>query len=169
MSSSRTLPDKQSIQQMASCYPEIDIPSVEACLVFLETSTAFYNFVDSYLAPYKLSRGGFTILAQLVAASENRLLPSEFAERAGVTRASVTSLLDRLERDKLIKRQSHPTDRRMLTVRLTDEGRELIDKVLPLHFSYINVWMSDLSANEKQLLIKLLTKLRLKIPKSQKL
>ncbi len=169
MSSSRMLPDRQTIQRMADLYPEIDVPSVEVCLALLDTSTAFYDFVDSYLAPYKLSRGGFTILAQLVAALEDGLLPSEFAERAGVTRASVTSLLDRLERDKLINRQPHLTDRRMLTVYLTDEGRELMNKVLPLHFAYINAWMSDLSTHEKQISIELLTKLRLEIPNSPKL
>ncbi|WNN90038.1 hypothetical protein [Gloeocapsopsis dulcis] len=41
MASSRSLPDQQSIQRMASRYPEIDIASVEACLAFLDTSTAF--------------------------------------------------------------------------------------------------------------------------------
>ncbi len=104
MASSRTLPDQQTIQRMASRYPEIDIPSVEACLAFLDTSTAFYDSVDNYLAQHKLSRGKFALLMQLVEASEDGLLPSEFAERAGVTRASVTSLLDGLERDKLITR-----------------------------------------------------------------
>lgn len=169
MASSRTLPDQQTIQRMASRYPEIDIPSVEACLAFLDTSTAFYDFVDSYLAHHKLSRGKFTLLMQLVEAEGNGLLPSEFAQRAGVTRASVTSLLDGLERDKLITRQPHPVDRRMLTVQITDEGRELMNKILPQHFVRIKAWMDNLSDCEKQTLIKLLTKLRSEIPTLQKL
>jgi DNA-binding MarR family transcriptional regulator len=56
------------------------------------------------------------------------LLPSEFAERAGVTGASVTSLLDGLERDRLVTRQPHATDRRMITVQIRDKGRELMNK-----------------------------------------
>lgn len=169
MASSRSLPDQQTIQRMASRYPEIDIPSVEACLAFLDTSTAFYDSVDNYLAQHKLSRGKFTLLMQLVEADESGLLPSEFAERAGVARASVTSLLDGLERDKLITRQPHPEDRRMLSVHVTDTGRKLMSEILPQHFVWIKTWMDNLSHREKQTLIKLLTKLRSGIPTLQML
>lgn len=169
MASSRSLPDQQTIQRMANRYPEIDIPSVEACLAFLDTSTAFYNAVDSYLAHHRLSRGKFTLLMQLVEDSENGLLPSEFAERAGVARASVTSLLDGLERDKLIVRQPHAEDRRMLTVHMTDEGRELMNGILPQHFIWIKNCMDNLSEREKQTLIKLMAKLRSGISVPQKL
>jgi DNA-binding MarR family transcriptional regulator len=168
MASSRSLPDQQTIQRMASRYPEIDIPSIEVCLAFLDTSTAFYDAVDNYLAQHKLSRGKFTVLMQLVEADESGLLPSEFAERAGVARASVTSLLDGLERDKLITRQPHPEDRRMLSVHITDIGRELMNEILPYHFVWIKTWMDNLSHREKQTLIKLLTKLRSGIPTLQK-
>jgi DNA-binding MarR family transcriptional regulator len=104
-----------------------------------------------------------------VEADEAGLLPSEFAERAGLTRASVTSLLDGLERDLLITRQPHPVDRRMLSVQITDKGRELMDKILPQHFTWIKAWMENLSDRERQTLIKLLTKLRSGIPNLQKL
>jgi DNA-binding MarR family transcriptional regulator len=164
MASSRTLPDQQTIHRMANRYPEIDIPSVEACLVFLDTSTAFYDSVDSYLDSHNLSRGKFTLLMQLVEADEGGLLPSEFAERAGVTRASVTSLLDGLEREKLVTRQPHPVDRRMLSVHMTDKGRELMNRILPEHFVRIKAWMDNLSDREKKTFIKLLMKLRSSIP-----
>ncbi|GAA6623126.1 MarR family winged helix-turn-helix transcriptional regulator [Scytonema sp. NUACC26] len=169
MASSLILPDQQTIHRMVSRYPEIDVPSVEACLAFLDTSTAFYNAVDNYLAHYRLSRGKFTLLMQLVEADENGLLPSEFAERAGVTRASVTSLLDGLERDKLIVRQPHPIDRRMLTIHMTDKGRELMNTILPQHFVWIKEWMENLSHREQQTLIELLAKLRSGIDLSEKL
>ncbi len=169
MAGSRTLPDQQTIHRMASRYPEIDIPSVEACLAFLDTSTAFYDAVDHYLAHHRLSRGKFTLLMQLVEADENGLLPSEFAERAGVARASVTSLLDGLERDKLVTRQPHPEDRRMLTIHMTDKGRELMNGILPQHFVWIKEWMENLSHREKQTFIKLLAKLRSGISEQKKL
>jgi DNA-binding MarR family transcriptional regulator len=169
MASARSLPNSQTIQRMASRYPEIDIPSVEACLAFLDTSTAFYSAVDGYLVQHKLSRGKFTLLMQLVEASEAGLLPSEFAERASLTRASVTSLLDGLERDQLITRQPHPVDRRMLSVQMTEKGRELMNRILPQHFTWIKEWMENLSHREQQTLIKLLTKLRSGIPTLQKL
>ena len=86
-----------------------------------------------------------------------------------MARASVTSLLDGLERDKLITRQPHPEDRRMLNVHITDKGRELMNEILPQHFVWIKTWMENLSSREQQTLIKLLTKLRSGIPTLQKL
>jgi DNA-binding MarR family transcriptional regulator len=169
MISSRTIPDQQTIQRMASRYRELDIPSVETCLAFLDTTTAFYEAIDSYFAHYDLSRGKFTLLMQLLSVDENGLLPSEFAQRAGVTRATVTSLLDGLEQQELITRQPHPADRRMLRVHITAKGRELMNQILPDHFCRTTQLMAHLSAREKKTFIKLLTKLRLGIPALQKL
>jgi DNA-binding MarR family transcriptional regulator len=167
MISSRSLPNPQTLQRMASRYPELDIPSVEVCLAFLDTTTAFYEAIDGYLADHGLSRGKFTLLMQLVEADEDGLLPSEFAERAGVTRATVTTLLDGLEREQLVRRQPHPVDRRMLRVHMTEKGRDLITGILPDHFCRTKRLMAQLSDREKKTLIKLLVKLRSGIPALQ--
>lgn len=164
MISSRSLPDRQALQQMAKRYPELDIPSIETCLAFLDTITAFYAAVDSYFAQFGLSRGKVTLLMQLVEADEDGLLPSEFAERAGVTRATVTSLLDGLEREQLVTRQPHPDDRRMLRVHMTEKGRELMNEILPDHFCRMKDFMAHLSDRDKKTFIRLLNKLRAGIP-----
>ncbi len=164
MISSRSLPDRQALQRLANRYPELDISSVETCLAFLDTTTAFYAAVDSYFAQFGLSRGKFTLLMQLVEADEDGLLPSEFAERAGVTRATVTSLLDGLEREQLVTRQPHPGDRRMLRVHMKQKGRELMNEILPDHFCRTKGLMAHLSDRDKKTLIKLLNKLQAGIP-----
>lgn len=163
MISSRALPDRQALQRLADRYPELDIASVEACLAFLDTTTAFYEGVDTYFAQFGLSRGRFTLLMQLVEA-ETGLLPSEFAERAGVTRATVTSLLDGLEREQLVIRQPHSHDRRRLSVYLTEKGRKLMNEILPDHFCRTKDLMAYLSDRDKKTFIKLLSKLRAGIP-----
>jgi DNA-binding MarR family transcriptional regulator len=48
--------------------------------------------------------------------------PSELAERLQITTASVTELVDRLQRDDPVSRLPHPTDRRKLLVTLTPDG-----------------------------------------------
>lgn len=44
--------------------------------------------------------------------------PSDLAQALGLTRGSVTTLLDRLEAKEFVERIAHPTDRRALLVRL---------------------------------------------------
>src|SRR5689334_12829087 len=52
--------------------------------------------------------------------------PGRVAEALGVSRATVTGLLDRLEAEGLLTRAIDPHDRRCFILRLTPKGRELI-------------------------------------------
>lgn len=51
--------------------------------------------------------------------------PSEIAETVGLTPAGVTDVLDRLETRRLLRRTSHPKDRRAVLVELTRAGDRL--------------------------------------------
>ena len=156
--------DRQTLQTLASCYPELDIDSVETCLAFLRATADVQAALDTHFARYGLSMGKFTLLMQLLQADEQGLTPSECAERAGVTRATITGLLDGLEREGLVKRQPCPSDRRMLSVQLTDEGRVLLSAMLPDHFCRTTGLMSHLTTTEKKTLIELLQKLQAGTP-----
>jgi DNA-binding MarR family transcriptional regulator len=52
----------------------------------------------------------------------------EIAETARLSPASVTAMLDDLERDGIVTRVRSDTDRRRVLVTLTDEGRALLKK-----------------------------------------
>jgi len=51
---------------------------------------------------------------------------AELATRLGITRSSVTALVDRLERAGLVERRADPGDRRRLRITLTDAGGEAV-------------------------------------------
>ncbi|WP_199316573.1 hypothetical protein [Chroococcidiopsis sp [FACHB-1243]] len=87
MVSSRSIPNRQTIEQLAQQFPEVDIASVETCLAFLDTTADVYTALETHFARHSLSVGKFTLLMQLFVAGEQGLTPSGFAERAGVTRA----------------------------------------------------------------------------------
>ncbi|MEM7726575.1 MAG: MarR family transcriptional regulator [Cyanobacteria bacterium P01_A01_bin.45] len=157
---SRGFHNYQELEKLAKQYSQLDISSVEACLYFLDTTAEVYQAFDSHFARYGLSMGKFTILIQLFVASKSGLTPSDFAERSGVTRATVTGLLDGLEKEELVKRQPYPEDRRRLTIVLTQKGRKLISEMLPDHFCRTTSMMSHLTDDEKKMFINLLTKLR---------
>ena len=134
--------------------------SVEACLAFLRATADVQTALEAHFARYGLSMGKFTLLMQLSLADEQGLTPSECASRSGVTRATITGLLDGLEREGLVERQLYPSDRRMLSVRLTESGRTLLAQMLPDHFCRTTGLMAQLTATEKKTLIKLLQKLQ---------
>lgn len=55
--------------------------------------------------------------------------PKEVATQLEQTSGSVTALLDRLERSGHLRRHAHPTDRRSLLLRLTEEGEWVVRTV----------------------------------------
>ena len=111
----------------------------------------------STVAP--LSASAFEALAVIEGAGDR--LPSHvIAERLIVSTASMTSLLDTLERRGLAVRLPHPTDRRKILVDVTSEGRRIVDHMLPVVHATATEAFSVLTEKERQLLIELLTKLR---------
>ena len=151
-------PEQKSFEALAQDFPEFDLESIATCLAFLDATTDVYAAFNAHFERYGLSGGKFTILMQLYTAKQD-IPPSEFAERANVTRATITGLLDGLEREGLVQRKPHPSDRRMLVVHLTDRGRELMQNILPEHFCRTKRLMETLTASEKKNLVKLLKKL----------
>jgi DNA-binding MarR family transcriptional regulator len=71
-----------------------------------------------------------TILVHLL--HEGPRTPSALARRVGVTPASVTAQLDRLELAGYVVRRSNPRDRRSVLVDLTDQGRDLAARLFAL-------------------------------------
>ncbi|NUT36400.1 MAG: MarR family transcriptional regulator [Hamadaea sp.] len=83
---------------------------------------------------------------------EGPLSPSAVARRAGLHPATMTGILDRLERAGWIARDRDPDDRRAVVVRaLPDRGRELFG-----HFAGMNAAMDDICAGYSQSELELL-------------
>ncbi|MDA0268410.1 MAG: MarR family transcriptional regulator [Cyanobacteria bacterium] len=156
----RDLPKYEALLALARQYPALNITAVETCLMFLRTATDVYGVLDNHFTNYDLSMGKFMVL-MLLKCSEAGLTPSECAERAGVTRGTITGLLDGLERDGLLRRQPHLEDRRRTTVQLTDGGWALLNRMLPSHFHVIANLLCQLDESEQKTLFTLLTKLRM--------
>ena len=73
----------------------------------------------------------------------------ELAQRLLVTKGNVCTVICRMEKNRWVKRDSNPDDGRACRLRLTDEGRRIIDRAFPHLRERINCVMNTLS--EKQL------------------
>lgn len=77
------------------------------------------------------------------------------------TSGNITMVVDNLEKRHLVKREKNITDRRIITVKLTDEGYRLIHKIFPVHAEIAERVFTALDTQEiKQLgrLLKILGK-----------
>ena len=78
----------------------------------------------------------FDYMAQLHRRPEG-LKMSELSSRLMVTGGNVTGLTDELQRDGLVVRASHETDRRAWIVRLTPKGRRSFEAMARAHEAWI--------------------------------
>lgn len=63
-----------------------------------------------------------------VIAETGRTTPTAIANRMGVSQATVSALIDRLEAKGLVRRTRSDTDRRQTNLTLTDEGTEALSR-----------------------------------------
>lgn len=160
----RDLPKYETLLSHSKRYPNVDPAACEAFLVLLRVASDVLHACDEYLLSHGLSQGRFTVLMILNRNPEAGLSPSDLADRAGVTRATMTGLLDGLEREALIRREPHPQDRRMLTVRLTEIGISRLDAILPDYFRRIAALMEGMSESERRAVVGLLRKVETNLP-----
>jgi DNA-binding MarR family transcriptional regulator len=114
--------------------------------------------ITNLLLPLNLSPDTRLVLS-IQADSETSVSLNYIADRLIISRASVTSLLDSLEKRGSVIRRPHETDRRMLWVELTVSGRQVANRFSLLVHQYQKLWLEVLNEHEKEQLIEMLHRL----------
>ncbi len=89
----------------------------------------------------------------------NALSPSALAKDMMLSTSAMTNRLDRLEKRRLIARQTDPDDRRGLRIVLTDAGFALVDGLVASHLVTEERMLAALSQAERAMLRELLEKI----------
>ena len=158
----KELPHYDVLLQESQRYPELN-PS--ACLTWmhlLKTGDELLALNDQFLASKGVRPGRFNLL-MIAGHCDDPPSPAELADCTGVTRATVSGLLDGMERDGLVVREVDPTDRRQIQVQLTREGRQLLDRIRPAYCRWFSELVDSLTETERQVLIALLEKIQLQL------
>jgi DNA-binding MarR family transcriptional regulator len=134
------------------------VPQLRLCFQILSVSGAIDDDCAVRLSKYGLSEGKFVLLFLLRERPEG-LSPYELANSAGVTRATITGLLDGLERSGLVVRHRDKIDRRGVNVCLTSDGEKLIDILFAQHIQWIGRLFDGFTDREKDLLNRLLCRI----------
>ena len=89
-----------------------------------ELQLKFTRYYAKSLSEHHLSVSQFALVSLVYHGGEAPM--SSLAKRLMISLPAVTHLVDRLERDKFIKRASHPTDRRVTLIRITKKGEKAV-------------------------------------------
>ena len=118
--------------------PVLELTGIElgAWRGMLRVHAALVRELDTELdAAHDLPLSSYDVLIYLQAAPDKRLRMAELADSVLLSRSGVTRLVDRLEREGLIVRDTCTSDGRGCFAVLTDEGEELLSRARPTHLA----------------------------------
>ena len=132
--------------------PMAVIGRLNRCSALLQQAT------DAPLVREGLARAEFDILGTL-RRTGHELTPGQIARETFASGAAVTKRLRQLEQRGLVVRRADSRDRRVAHLSLTDEGRALIDRLLPDQLGYESTLLSGLDTARQDELAGILAEL----------
>jgi DNA-binding MarR family transcriptional regulator len=156
------LPDYQRLHELTREIPELDPDDVMTVVLLRSVADAMQWLLQKDLETYSISEGRFRVLTYLL----DRGQPtshSDIANASGVTKGTVTGLVDGLERDGLVRRCPCPVDRRVTYIELTDEGNLALKRILPGHLKRLSALVGGITEAEQLTLNQLLEKVRTRL------
>lgn len=144
--------------------PGLDTSPMEIIGRILRTEHLADALIRATLRREGLDRGGFDVLATLRRAGPPyQLTPTRLYEELVLTSGAVTHRVDALERAGLVERMGGQQDRRSTLVGLTGKGAAVIGRAMGTHMNCEQAMIASLTADERQALAALLTKLLLAV------
>ncbi|MDP4500419.1 MarR family winged helix-turn-helix transcriptional regulator [Nonomuraea turcica] len=138
-----------------------DDPRLTAVGLLAEVHAGLMARLQPAIAAARLSEIDFEAVLRLARSPGEQLRMSDLAAQTGLSTSGVTRVVDRLEREGVVRRRACPSDRRASYAVLTDAGRERLQSVLPQHLQDIDdTFTSLLDAEELEAFLATLRKIR---------
>ncbi|WP_203782664.1 MarR family winged helix-turn-helix transcriptional regulator [Paractinoplanes rishiriensis] len=119
---------------------DLDDPRFTAVGLFAETYTGLTNRFAAQFEEHRLSAVEFEVLMRLARSPGHRLRMTDLAGQTSLSTSGVTRVVDRMDRDGLVRREACPSDRRSSYAVITPAGRQRLDEVLPGHLALVQEW-----------------------------
>jgi DNA-binding MarR family transcriptional regulator len=140
------MPDIEMPADFYEQTPEGNVVATEAVMNTVRTADMLFANINRLLRPLGVSAAGGLALGLL--RDLGPLTPSDMGERLIVTRATVTGVVDSLERRGLVERHAHPDDRRRSVIEITEQGRGILQQVRTIVHRQERQWLSMMSEDE---------------------
>ncbi|MFC7340056.1 MarR family winged helix-turn-helix transcriptional regulator [Saccharopolyspora griseoalba] len=138
-------------------YPDLDLSPIEVAGRVRRLGVLAGNLPDRVVGDARLTRVEFEVLSALHRAG-GAMRPSRLTRETLSSGAATTKRLAKLAEEGLITRSTSGHDRREVDVRLTDRGREIVERVFPAQVEWERELLAPLDEGERAQLADLLAK-----------
>lgn len=98
------------------------------------------------LSDYSITPPQFIALQWLFESGDMTI--GELSNKMYLACSTTTDLVDRMEKNQLVKRVKDPNDRRIVRIHLLSEGERMIEEVIKKRQDYLDQVLSNFSMNE---------------------
>jgi len=149
----KELPTSQSLKKFVVRYPDVDIKAISDFANLLRACSDISDALNKLLAQHNLLQGRWWVLVLLMRQDDLTSSPTDLAEKAGVTKATMTGFIDGLEREGMVLRMMDTVDRRKFLIKLTPAGQQKLDEVMPDYYRKVKLLMSFLTEKQRDVLV----------------
>ncbi len=142
---------ERATDQVVESLPDVDVDLFRLSFVLTRAANRFSRHVESVVHRRRgLTTAGFRILFTLW--TSGPLPAHRIAILAGLSRASVSSVVNTLERDGRVERSRDSTDRRVVTVSITSPGVAQVCEAYEAQHELERAQYADLSSADRRAL-----------------
>ena len=142
------LKDDDFFEPFKNRYPGMDEVMVKKFFNVLRGCILILMSMEKYFYHKGLSKARFHLMMELFRHPEDGMNPKTLSCRCNVSSATMTGLIDTLEKDGLVERIRDLKDRRRISVRLTSKAFQFLDVFLPSHQENIRAFIYDFTDEE---------------------
>lgn len=132
-------------------------PENYICFKLNKVRRKIHRYYESKLAAFNITPVQFYVLSALWDTDEMKF--KDLARRLDMDGATLTGILDRMEKRGFIKRKDDPDDRRSVLVCLTDKSKEIRPQMIEIAQNLDQEFRDKVSDDEFRLLLNVLDQL----------
>ncbi|WP_094549420.1 MarR family winged helix-turn-helix transcriptional regulator [Petroclostridium xylanilyticum] len=148
------------LKKLAESYDWVDEIANKTIIELKKTADILEEVHSSFFNKFNISHTKFNVLVILYKNSEEGMTLSDIGEQMLVTKANITGLIDRLEKQGFVKRIRDSVDRRKITAVITEKGKQFTEEIIIKYKEWSRDIMTILNDHEKNQILHILRKLQ---------
>src|ERR1700704_1990342 len=121
-----------NLRALSARMPDLPFNEILLCRLMLHLGREMAAEFEQQIRPFGLAEAEFRVLTTLFSQPEGVAHPSDLCARAAQSPANMSRICDALVSRDLITRVLSSHDRRRMVLRITDQGEELVRRLLPV-------------------------------------
>ncbi len=138
-----------NLARLRARVPDLPVTSVLLCRLIQHLGRGMTTLLEHDIRPFGLAEAEFRVLTTLFSQPDGVAHPTDLCVKTSQSPANMSRISDALVTRDLITRISSVHDRRKMVLRITEQGEELVRRLLPTLFGPLREMFRDFSDAEQ--------------------